>query len=207
MGNKKNLNSTYLKTTEQTNIREKENNELQKNRIQETLFYGCKLVMLRLIQVSLVKMMIVAANSKVANGTEIDVPNGSSPLEKKLAEAQTTIKNGADALAFVVDYTLLKNEAYSKRKEQIIEETSLALKNHKTIKWIIKINALRNHLITQIIVFIKKTIINPFQKKDFAKILIKSSIGFYKTPDGVTNGATFSSRLLPDFLNLLNYNL
>jgi len=193
---RKYLDSTYLKTAEQATISEEENTEIVKNCIHEALVYEFKLVMIRPEQVSLAKNMIVAANSKVAIGTVIDFPNGDSSIEAKLTEAQIAIKNGADELDFVIDYTAFKNEAYSKVKEEIIEGTTLALKNHKIIKWIIEVAALSNHQIVQITAFIKNTIISHFQEKDFDKVFIKSSTGFYKTPDGIANGATISSIML-----------
>jgi deoxyribose-phosphate aldolase len=42
----------------------------------------------------------------------------------------------------------------------------------------------------QLTVLIKNTIIAHFSEKDFEKVFIKSSTGFYKTPEGVPNGAT-----------------
>lgn len=184
------LDSTYLKTAQQANLSEEENTQVVKNCIQEAIDHNFKLIMIRPDKVVLAKQMIQNAKSKVTIGTVIDFPEGDGALEDKLAEATQAINNGADDLDFVVDYKAFKNEEFDKVKTQVLEGTKLALKHNKIVKWIIEVAALNNHQIVQISALIKNVVIANFSEKEYEKVFVKSSTGFYKTPEGVPNGAT-----------------
>ncbi|KIM09768.1 MAG: deoxyribose-phosphate aldolase [Sulfurovum sp. FS06-10] len=184
------LDSTYLKTAEQANLSEEENTQVVKNCIQEAIDNNFKLIMIRPDKVALAKEMILKANSKVTIGTVIDFPEGDGALEDKLAEALQAIAHGADDLDFVVDYKAFKNEAFDKVKEQVLEGTKLGLAHNKIVKWIIEVAALDNHQIVQLSALIKNVVIANCNEKDYEKVFVKSSTGFYKTPDGMPNGAT-----------------
>lgn len=187
------LDSTYLKTAQQANLSEEKNTEIVKNCIQEAIENNFKLIMIRPDKVVLAKEMILKANSKVTIGTVIDFPEGDGNLEKKIFEAEEAIKNGADDLDFVVDYKAFKNEEYAKVKEQVLEGTKLGLKHNKIVKWIIEVAALNNHQIIQLTALIKNVVLANCNEKDYDKVFVKSSTGFYKTPEGVPNGATIST--------------
>lgn len=184
------LDATYLKTAAQANLSEEENNEVVREAIQDAIDHQFKLIMIRPEQVVLAKEMIQQATSKVSIGTVIDFPAGEGILAKKLEEAQTAIANGADDLDFVANYKAFTQGAVDEVKQQVIACTKLGLDHHKIVKWIIEVAALDPRQIMQLTVLIKNTIIAHFSEKDFEKVFIKSSTGFYKTPEGVPNGAT-----------------
>lgn len=187
------LDSTYLKTAAQANLSEQENAEVVKNCIQEAIDYDFKLIMIRPDQVVLAKKMIEAANSKVTIGTVIDFPFGNGTLEEKLAEAKQAIENGVDDLDYVLDYEALKRGEIETIKEQVLQGTKLGLAHNKIVKWIIEVAALNNHQIVQLSALIKNVVIANFSEKEYDKVFVKSSTGFYKTPEGVPNGATVSA--------------
>ena len=190
MNIKQYLDSTYLKTAAQANISEQENTEIVKKCIQEAIDNNFKLIMIRPDKVTLAKKMIDEAHSKVTIGTVIDFPLGNGTLEEKLAEAKEAIENGVDDLDFVVDYEAFKRGEVEVIKEQVLEGTKLGLSHHKIVKWIIEVAALDNHQIVQLSALIKNVVIANFDENDYEKVFVKSSTGFYKTPEGVPNGAT-----------------
>ena len=184
------LDSTYLKTAEQANLSEEKNTEVVAGFVQEAITHNFKLIMIRPDKVDLAKEMIQNANSKVTIGTVIDFPNGDGSLEDKLAEAKVAIENGADDLDFVVDYKAFQNGEFDKVKKQVLEGTRLGLQHHKIVKWIIEVAALNDHQIIQLSALIKNVVMANFKDEEFEKVYVKSSTGFYKTPEGVPNGAT-----------------
>jgi len=190
LGIKEYLDSTYLKTAEQTNVSEEENIEIVKKTIQEAIDYEFKLVMIRPEIVSLARNMIDMANAKVLVGTVVDFPFGNSSVAEKLTEAKQSLQNGADELDFVIDYTAFKNGITNKPKQEVLECSKLVLNNGKVIKWIIETAALSPSHIAEISTLIKEIAIANFDTSFYEKIFVKSSTGFYKTPNGKPNGAT-----------------
>ena len=184
------LDSTYLKTAEQANLSEEKNTEVVAGFVEEAITYDFKLIMIRPDKVALAKEMIQNAKSKVTIGTVIDFPDGAGSLEDKLAEAKLAINNGADDLDFVVDYKAFQNEEFDKVKKQVLEGTKLGLQHHKIVKWIIEVAALNDHQIIQLSALIKIVVMDHFKESEYEKVFVKSSTGFYKTPEGVPNGAT-----------------
>lgn len=187
------LDSTYLKTAAQANLSEKENTEVVANCIQEAIDNDFKLIMIRPDKVALAKKMIQEAGSRVTIGTVIDFPFGNGTIEEKLAEAKQAIQDGADDLDFVVDYEAFKRGEISVVKEQVIQGTKLGLAHNKIVKWIIEVAALDNHQIVQLSTLIKNAVIANFTEKEYDKVFVKSSTGFYKTPEGIPNGATVAT--------------
>ena len=187
------LDSTYLKTAAQANLSEKENTQVVVNCIQEAIDNDFKLIMIRPDKVALAKKMIQDAKSKVTIGTVIDFPLGNGTLEDKLVEAKQAIENGADDLDFVVDYEAFKRGEVDAVKEQVLQGTKLGLAHNKIVKWIIEVAALDNHQIVQLSTLIKNVGIANFAEKEYDKVFVKSSTGFYKTPEGVPNGGTVAT--------------
>lgn len=185
------LDSTYLKTAEQAKISEKENTVIVQNFVQETIDEHFKLVMIRPDKVALAKRLIVAQNSKVLIGTVIGFHEGTNSIEEKLIEAKQAIKDGADELDFVVNFEAFKLGEIDLIKEEVFLCTQLGLSHHKTVKWIIEIAALNGAQIIQITSLIKNIVVSHFKEKEFENVFVKSSTGFYKTVDGLPNGATF----------------
>jgi deoxyribose-phosphate aldolase len=184
------LDSTYLKTASQANLSETENTVIVKNAIQEAIDCQFKLIMIRPEQVALAKEMIQKAKSKVTIGTVIDFPEGEGSLSDKLKEANEAIVSGADDLDFVINYKAFKNGSIAEVKQQVIACTQLGLAHHKIVKWIIEVAALDTHQIIQLTALIKNTVIANFSEKEYEKVFVKSSTGFYKTTDSAPNGAT-----------------
>ena len=190
------LDSTYLKTAVQANLSEKENTKVVQDFIQEAIAEEFKLVMIRPDQVKLAKNMMVKANSKVLVGTVIDFPDGNSTIEEKLAEAQQAILDEADELDFVVNYEAFKNGETDLIKKEIVTCTKLGLSHKKVVKFIIEVAALNNQQIIQISALIKNTVMSNFKEDCYGSVFVKSSTGFYKTKDGLPNGATIPTIIL-----------
>lgn len=190
MNIKQYLDSTYLKTATQANLSEEENTKVVVNCIQEAIDFNFKLIMIRPDKVVLAKKMIQEANSKVTIGTVIDFPLGNGTLEEKLTEAKQAIENGVDDLDYVVNYEAFKRGEIDEVKKQVLEGTKLGLAHHKIVKWIIEVAALDDHQIVQLSALIKNVVVANFSENDYEKVFVKSSTGFYKTPEGVPNGAT-----------------
>jgi len=187
------LDSTYLKTNAQAGLSESENVVVAQGFIQEAIDEGFKLIMIRPDRVALAKKMITEAQSKVLVGTVIDFPEGKSSLDKKLAEALECIQNGADDLDFVCNYEAFKAGDADLVKEEILKGTQLGLNHNKTVKWIIEVAALNDLQIAQLSALIKNVVISNFSEKEYNSVFVKSSTGFYKTENGLPNGATIPS--------------
>ena len=190
MNIKQYLDSTYLKTAEQAGISENENVEVAKSFISEAIAEQFKLIMIRPEYVAVAREMITAAKSKLTIGTVIDFPEGRSALDKKMAEAQKAIDNGADDLDFVCNYEAFKNGDTPLIKEEILHGTKLGLDHHKIVKWIIEVAALNPQQIVQLSTLIKNVVMSNFKEEQYANVYVKSSTGFYQTENNLPNGAT-----------------
>lgn len=190
MNIKQYLDSTYLKTPEQAGLSIEENTTIVKGFVQEAIDEGFKLIMIRPDMVSLAKKMITDANSKVTIGTVIGFHEGTYSLEQKLAEANQAIVDGADDLDFVCNYEAFKNGEIDRVKTEVLEGTKLGLAHHKIVKWIIEVAALNSDQIIQIATLIKNVVMANFKEECYNSVFVKSSTGFYKTENGLPNGAT-----------------
>ncbi len=184
------LDSTYLKTPQQAGISEAENEIIVRGFVQEAIEEGFKLIMIRPNMVHMAKQMISEAGSKVLIGTVIGFPEGDYSLEHKLEEAQQAINDGADELDFVCDYEAFKKGELDLVKKEILKGTQLGLSNHKVVKWIIEVAALNSQQIMHLSCLVKNVVISNFSEDNYASVFVKSSTGFYKTEDGLPNGAT-----------------
>lgn len=196
MNIKQYLDSTYLKTPEQSGLSETENTNIAKGFVQEAIDEGFKLIMIRPTIVSLAKKMITDANSPVEIGTVIDFPEGNSGIEAKLAEATQAIADGADDLDFVCNYKAFKEGNVDLVKEEILKCTQLGLFHNKVVKWIIEVAALTDKQIIQLSVLIKNTVISNFKEENYSSVFVKSSTGFFKTENNLPNGATVPTIVL-----------
>lgn len=187
------LDSTYLKTLEQSGLKPAEHKKMVISFIQEAIDYQFKLIMIRPDQVKLAKEMIVKAKSKVDIGTVISFPEGKNTIEEKLAEAQEAIDNGADDLDFVCNYQAFIEGDLETLKTEILLGTQLGLKHNKIVKWIIEVAALTEKQIIQISCLIKKIVVSNFKEEFYHHVFVKSSTGFYKTENNLPNGATIPS--------------
>jgi deoxyribose-phosphate aldolase len=184
------LDSTYLKTPEQAGLSVEENNKVVQGFIQEAIDEGFKLIMIRPDMVAMARKMISKANSMITIGTVIGFHEGTYSLEDKLTEAKKAIEDGVDDLDFVCNYEAFKRGEVDIVKKEVLEGTKLGLEHHKIVKWIIEVAALSNDQIIQISSLIKKVVMSNFKEECYHSVYVKSSTGFYKTENGLPNGAT-----------------
>lgn len=190
------LDATYLKTPDQANLTEEENQQKVVDLINEAILYDYKLVMIRAKYIPLAKKMLQKANKKILIGTVIGFHEGTYTTEQKLEEAQNAINLGADELDFVVNYEAFKNGEIEFVKNEIIQGIQICLENHKVIKWIIEVAALTNKEIIVISQLIKSIVFNEFGEEKADCVFVKSSTGFFKTKNNLPNGATFETMQL-----------
>ena len=187
---KKYLDSTYLKTPEQSGLSEAETSEKVKQIVQEAIDNGFYLVMIRPDYVKMARQMIDQAGASVKVGTVIGFPEGTLNYKLKLAEAQKAINDGADELDYVVNYEAFKKGEKDYVKKEVFEGTLLALKNNKVAKWIIEVAALSPEQIAELTALIRDIVVQTIGLDKAGQVFVKSSTGFYKTEDGKPNGAT-----------------
>lgn len=184
------LDSTYLKTNEQANLSEAENVLVAATFINEAILEKFKLIMIRPDRVAMAKKMIQEAHSNLLIGTVIGFHQGDATIEAKLKEANQAIADGADDLDFVCNYEAFKRGEIDLVKEEILKGTQLGLAHKKVVKWIIEVAALSNTQIIQLSALIKNVVLQNFKEEQYASVFVKSSTGFYVTPNGEPNGAT-----------------
>lgn len=185
------LDSTYLKTSEQSGISEQETLQIVKDLAQEAIDYHIFAVMIRPDYVAEIKSFLNEKKSHVIVGTVIGFHEGTYSVDGKLAQAIKAINDGADELDFVINY-----EAYLKGnielvKDEFIRCTQLCIQHQKIAKWIIEIAALADTQIADITKNISTWAEENFSENDLKNIFVKSSTGFFQTENGKPNGATF----------------
>lgn len=185
------LDSTYLKTPEQSGLSAEETLQKDKDLTQEAIDNGIFAVMIRPDYVSEIKKYIQERNSDVVVGTVIGFHEGTYSVDEKLAEAEKAIADGADELDFVINYNAYLQGNLNLVKDEFVKCTTLCLQNHKVAKWIIEIAALTDAQIADLTQNISTWAEENFSENEWAKIFVKSSTGFYETKDGKPNGATF----------------
>ena len=190
------LDATYLKTAQQANLSEEENEKIVVSLVEEAISNNYKLVMLRANYITLAKKIISDANSDVLIGAVIGFHEGTNSVNEKLSEATKAIVLGADELDFVINYEAFKKGDFEIIDQEVVEGTALCLKNKKVVKWIIEVATLTNEEIIVISQRIKNLVIKNFGKKNADKVFVKSSTGFFKTENDKPNGATFESMKL-----------
>jgi len=190
MNIKKYLDSTYLKTPEQSGLTKEETTQKVKEVIQEAIENGFYLVMIRPEYVKLARKMIDEAGADVKVGTVIGFPEGTINYKLKLAEAQHAINDGVDELDYVVNYEAFKKGEKDYVKKEVFEGTLLAIKNGKIAKWIIEVAALSPEEIAELTKLIRDIVVQTIGLDKAEKVFVKSSTGFYKTENGKPNGAT-----------------
>lgn len=184
------LDSTYLKTPEQSGLSEAETINEVKNLTKEAIEHHLFAVMIRPDYVTEIRKMIDNQKAKTIIGTVIGFHEGTYSLTEKLAEAKKAIEDGVDELDFVINYEAYKKGEINLVKEEFLACTKLALENTKVAKWIIEIAALTNEEIADLCDKIWIWSQENFSEEDYKNIFVKSSTGFYKTKDGKPNGAT-----------------
>ena len=187
------FDSTFLKTKEQSGLSEHEEKQVVKSFVLDAVEHHFKLVMIRSNHISFAKKIIAEKNCIVLVGTVIDFPSGNLSTESKLDEISKAINLGADDIDVVINYELFKKGDYVYIVNQVKECTGLCLSNNKTIKWIIESAALSNKNIINICQLIRDVVIENFGQNNAHNVFVKSSTGFYVTPNSSPNGATVSA--------------
>ena len=187
------LDSTYLKTAEQSSISEKETENNVKELVSEAIENNFVLAMIRPKFVAMAREMVKSANSETLIGTVIGFHEGTYSTDEKLIEAQKAVDDDVDELDYVINYEAFKEEKINLVKAEVFKGTKLALDNNKVAKWIIEIAALTNEEIISITQLIRDVVLDNFSEDDAAKVFVKSSTGFFKTEGGKPNGATFEA--------------
>jgi deoxyribose-phosphate aldolase len=185
------LDSTYLKTPEQSGLTKEETDKKVRELVQECINEGFVLAMIRPEYVSMAREMIDVLQEKIFVGTVIGFPEGTYSIESKLEEAQKAIDDGVDELDYVINYTAYKEGKIDLVKDEVLKGTRLGLDNHKVVKWIIEIAALNEEQIAGLSALISEVVTTHFQPEQFEKVFVKSSTGFYVAEEGKPNGATF----------------
>ncbi|WP_313374932.1 deoxyribose-phosphate aldolase [Chishuiella sp.] len=183
------LDSTYLKTPEQAGISNSDTLDLVHELAQEAIDNSIYAVMIRPDYVRSVRELLNTKKSDVILGTVIGFPEGSFDLNEKLREAQRAIADGADELDFVINYEAFKKGNIETVKEEVETATSIVLREGKIIKWIIETAALTDQQIIQVTQLIRDIVLEKIGEENAEKVFVKSSTGFYVTPNGEPNGA------------------
>jgi len=190
------LDATYLKTAAQAGITEAENLEIVESLTKEAIAYNYKLLMIRAEYIPKVKQVLRIANAPTLIGTVIGFHEGTSAITKKLAEAEEAIYLGADELDFVLNYSVFKEGNFQLIDQEIIACTKYCLEKQKVIKWIIETAALTNEEIVVISQRIRDIVLKHFTIASAKTVFVKSSTGFYKTANQISNGATLENMQL-----------
>ena len=185
------LDSTYLKTPQQSGLSGEETVHKVVELTEEAITNGIFAVMIRPDYVAAVKKMIADKNAHVKLGTVIGFHEGTYSLQEKFAEAEKAIADGADELDFVINYQEYLKGNIDVVKEEFLQCTKLCLNHQKIAKWIIEIAALSDKQIADITKKIATWAEENFEEKDLQNIFVKSSTGFFVTENGKPNGATF----------------
>ncbi len=183
------IDSTYLKTEEESGLTEEETYKKVDQLTQFAIDNHIKCAMIRPKWVHSMKTKVQNQNAKVRIGTVIDFPIGTSSIFDKVNEAQLAVKNGADELDFVCNYTAFKERNEELIKEEFVECSRTFLQEGKIVKWIIETAALESGQIEKIC-----KIYADLSQKHFRpylqQIYVKSSTGYYTQNHRGYSGAT-----------------
>ena len=183
------LDSTYLKTPEQSELTEEQTWQKVEALTQEAIENDLFAVMIRPNYVKKVRKILDDAKSNVVLGTVISFPDGDLSTEDKLLEAQQAIEDGADELDFVINYHAFLSGNLQGVADEVKACNELVLSKNLIIKWIIEAAALNDEQIAEITNLIRTVTEKNFEGKE-SQVFVKSSTGFYQTKDGKPNGAT-----------------
>ncbi|WP_322971235.1 deoxyribose-phosphate aldolase [Faecalibacter sp. LW9] len=183
------LDSTYLKTPEQAGISNSDTLDKVRALAVEAMENGIYAVMIRPDYVRSVRELLDENKSDVILGTVIGFHEGTYDLNEKLREAQKAIADGADELDFVVNFEAFKKGEIEKVTEEIETCTTVALREGRVVKWIIETAALSDEQIVAITQLIRDIVLEKIGEQYASHVFVKSSTGFYKTPNGEPNGA------------------
>jgi len=172
------LDSTYLKTTDETGVSGIETKEIVINYIMEAIDANFACIMIRSEFITLAKELIEISKSKLKVGTVVDFPFGTSSTKQKISEGKLAIERGVYDIDYVCDYNAFKRGSFEKFDNDIIEVTKFVLGHKKIIKWIIETGALSKDEIRSISKRISRLVHSNFPQNT-NKVFIKTSTGYY----------------------------
>tara|TARA_B100001093_G_scaffold305440_1_gene291371 strand:+ start:79166 stop:79873 length:708 start_codon:yes stop_codon:yes gene_type:complete len=172
------LESTYLKTTEESNLSNNQIKSIIKSLVNEALANNFKLIMVRENHLSYVESLLMNIKSNLLIGTVVDFPLGDKSTIDKIKELNSVLNYNVSDIDFVCDYNAFKRKDFEKFDTDVTELSSLCLKKNKTVKWIIETGALSKKEIFDISERISE-IINKNFTENLDKFFIKTSTGYY----------------------------
>ena len=184
------IDSTYLKTVEQSGLSNEETTRMVTKTIQDAMDNNMKLVMILPEYVGLARQMIKEYGSHLLVGTVIGFPNGDVWYGKKFDEAIEAIKNGADELDYVVNYKAFQKGDLDTIWKEVAEGTLIGVDEGKTVKWIIESAALTNEEIAELTRLISEIVVDVVGEEKARNVFVKTSTGFYEPESGGPGGAT-----------------
>lgn len=187
------IDSTYLKTSNQAGVSDQETLDQVSKLVKEAIELQFMAVMIRAEFIPLAQKLIQEANAKVLIGTVICFHKGNCTVDEKLKEIEEAIALGTDEVDVVINYEAFKHNEIELVREELFQCTRMTLDKGKVIKWIIEVAALSTDEIAGISSLIKELVLENFTLTAAESVFVKSSTGFYLTPDGVPSGATFAS--------------
>lgn len=183
------LDSTYLKTPEQAGISNSETLDKVRALANEAMENDIFAVMIRPDYVRSIRELLDENKSTVVLGTVIGFHEGTNDLNEKLREAQKAIADGADELDFVINYEAFKKGEIEKVTEEVEVCTTVTLREGKIVKWIIETAALTDEQIVNLTKLVRDVVLGKIGEEFASKVFVKSSTGFFVTPNGEPNGA------------------
>ena len=183
------LDSTYLKTPEQAGISNSDTLDKVRALAHEAIENGIFAVMIRPDYVRSIRELLDENKSDVVLGTVIGFHEGTYDLNEKLREAQKAIADGADELDFVINYEAFKKGEIEKVAEEVEVCTTVTLREGKIVKWIIETAALTDEQIVEITKLVRDIVLQKVGEEFASRVFVKSSTGFFVTPNGEPNGA------------------
>ena len=172
------LESTYLKTPQEAEISEDQNEQVIISLIEEAIKFKFKLVMILPDYIDIARRIIFNESSSLLLGTVVDFPNGDSSSIDKLKEGSIALGLGVDEIDYVADYNAFQNRNFNKFDEDILLSTQLARENGKVINWIIETGALSSKEIKEMTSRIRNLVMKEFP--NFAtNVFIKTSSGYH----------------------------
>tara|TARA_R110002096_G_scaffold435581_1_gene661651 strand:- start:387 stop:1193 length:807 start_codon:yes stop_codon:yes gene_type:complete len=184
------IDSTYLKTSEQAGISDKETDRVVVKTIQDAIDNNMKLVMIRPEFIEVANQMIKEYGSNLLIGTVIGFPHGDGWMGDKFDEAMDAIQNGVDELDYVVNYKAFQKGDLDTIKKEVCEGTLIGVDEGLVVKWIIESAALTSDEIANLTSLIRDVVIECVGEQKASNVFVKTSTGFYKPEDGGPGGAT-----------------
>lgn len=164
-----------------------------KDLVKEAIEVSYRAVVVLPCYVPMARYLLNQAHSRVHLATVVSFPEGTDLLKSKLHQIKDLMAKGADELDVVMNYNAYKKGDHMLLEREITECTHQTLKAGKIIKWIIETAALDTNQILKISQMIRDITLSRFGFSNAQRVYVKSSTGFFSTPEGIPNGATLEN--------------